>query len=115
MKLTLPHILKLYKFIPADEKREVTINSKDGMLNDKEEGKGRLITFSVKTISKDNYMILLPEQLEAGGVWICMGKKHGTERTKCVRLWDRLEKQRLTGASSFFLIQRPLLNSFKPF
>jgi hypothetical protein len=51
----------------------VTINSKDGMLNDKEEGKGKLITFNVKTISKDNYMIMLPEQLEAGEygfVWV---------------------------------------------
>jgi hypothetical protein len=35
------------------------------MLNDKEEGKGKLVNFSVKTISKDNYMILLSEQLEA--------------------------------------------------
>ncbi len=71
--IDLTSYIKLYKFIPADEKREVTINSKDGMLNDKEEGKGRLITFSVKTISKDNYMILLPEQLEAGEygfVWV---------------------------------------------
>ena len=72
-EIELTSYIKLYKFIPADEKREVTINSKDGMLNDKEEGKGRLITFSVKTISKDNYMILLPEQLEAGEygfVWV---------------------------------------------
>jgi hypothetical protein len=71
--IDLTSYIKLYKFIPADEKREVTINSKDGMLNDKEEGKGKLITFSVKTISKDNYMILLPEQLEAGEygfVWV---------------------------------------------
>ena len=54
-------------------RREVTINSKEGMLNDKEEGKGKLINFSVKMISKDNYMILLPEQLEAGEygfVWV---------------------------------------------
>ena len=71
--IDLTSYIKLYKFIPADEKREVTINSKEGMLNDKEEGKGKLINFSVKTISKDNYMILLPEQLEAGEygfVWV---------------------------------------------
>jgi len=71
--IDLTSYIKLYKFIPADEKREVTINSKEGMLNDKEEGKGKLVNFSVKTISKDNYMILLPEQLEAGEygfVWV---------------------------------------------
>jgi hypothetical protein len=71
--IDLTSYIKLYKFIPADEKREVTINSKEGMLNDKEEGKGKLVNFSVKTITKENYMILLPEQLEAGEygfVWV---------------------------------------------
>ncbi len=71
--IDLTSYIKLYKFIPADEKREVTINSKEGVLNDKEEGKGKLINFSVKTISKDNYSIQLPDQLEAGEygfVWV---------------------------------------------
>lgn len=71
--IDLTSYIKLYKFIPADQKREVTISSKEGMLNDKEEGKGKLINFSVKTISKDNYSIQLPDQLEAGEygfVWV---------------------------------------------
>ena len=39
----------------------------------KKKAKGKLINFSVKTIYKDNYMILLSEQLEAGEygfVWV---------------------------------------------
>ena len=65
--------IKLYQFIPADQKREVTINAKEGLLNDKDEAKGKLISFSVKMISKDNYQIQLAEQLEAGEygfVWV---------------------------------------------
>ena len=65
--------IKLYQFIPAEQRREVTINNKVGMLSDKEEGKGKLINFSVKMIAKDNYMIQLPEQLQAGEygfVWL---------------------------------------------
>lgn len=71
--IDLTSYIKLYKFIPADQKREVTISSKEGMLNDKEESKGKLINFNVKTISKDNYSIQLPDQLEAGEygfVWV---------------------------------------------
>ncbi|MBC7873425.1 MAG: hypothetical protein H7Y01_05485 [Ferruginibacter sp.] len=65
--------IKLYQFVPADQKREVTITSKEGMLNDKDEAKGKLVNFSVKMISKDNYQIQLAEQLEAGEygfVWV---------------------------------------------
>ena len=65
--------IKLYQFIPADQKREATITSKEGLLNNKDEAKGKLISFSVKIISKDNYMVQLPEQLEAGEygfVWV---------------------------------------------
>ena len=65
--------IKLYQFVPADQKREVTINAKEGLLNDKDEAKGKLINFSVKMISKDNYQIQLAEQLEAGEygfVWV---------------------------------------------
>jgi hypothetical protein len=65
--------IKLYQFIPADQKREVTVNAKEGLLNNKEEGKGKLVSFGVKMISKDNYMIQVPEQLEAGEygfVWV---------------------------------------------
>ena len=65
--------IKLYQFVPADQKREVTITSKEGLLNNKDEAKGKLMSFSVKMISKDNYQIQLPEQLEAGEygfVWV---------------------------------------------
>jgi len=64
--IDLTSYIKLYNFIPVEQKREVTINAKEGMLNDKEEQRGKLISFSVKMISKDNYMIQLTEQLEAG-------------------------------------------------
>lgn len=71
--IDLTSYIKLYKFIPADQKREVTISSKEGVFNDKEESKGKLINFNVKTISKDNYSIQLHDQLEAGEygfVWV---------------------------------------------
>ena len=71
--IDLTSYIKLYQFIPADQKREVTINAKEGLLNNKDEAKGKLMTFSVKMISPDNYMIQLPEQLEAGEygfVWV---------------------------------------------
>jgi hypothetical protein len=71
--IDLTSYIKLYQFIPADQKREVTINTKEGVFNDKEEGKGKSVSFSVKMISKDNYMVQLPEQLEAGEygfVWV---------------------------------------------
>ncbi len=71
--IDLTSYIKLYLFVPADQKREVTITSKEGVLTDKDEVKGKLMNFSVKMISKDNYMIQLPEQLEAGEygfVWV---------------------------------------------
>lgn len=71
--IDLTSYIKLYQFISADQKREVTINSKEGLVSDKDEAKGKLMSFSVKMISKDNYMIQLPEQLEAGEygfVWV---------------------------------------------
>ena len=71
--IDLTSYIKLYQFVPADQKREVTINAKEGLLNNKEEGKGKLVSFAVKMISKDNYMIQLAEQLEAGEygfVWV---------------------------------------------
>ena len=71
--IDLTSYIKLYRFVPADQKREVTINAKEGLLSDKEEGKGKLVNFGVKMISKDNYMIQLPDQLEAGEygfVWV---------------------------------------------
>jgi hypothetical protein len=71
--IDLTSYIKLYQFVPAEQKREVTINSKEGVLNDKDEAKGKLMSFSVKMISKDNYQIQLPEQLEAGEygfVWV---------------------------------------------
>lgn len=71
--IDLTSYIKLYLFLPVEQKREVTINAKEGLLNDKDEAKGKLISFSVKMISKDNYMIQLPDQLEAGEygfVWV---------------------------------------------
>ena len=71
--IDLTSYIKLYLFVPVEQKREVTITSKEGVLNNKDEAKGKLINFSVKMISKDNYMIQLPEQLEAGEygfVWV---------------------------------------------
>lgn len=71
--IDLTSYIKLYQFIPVEQKREVTITSKEGVLTDKDEAKGKLMSFSVKMISKDNYQIQLPEQLEAGEygfVWV---------------------------------------------
>ncbi len=71
--IDLTSYIKLYQFVPVEQKREVTITSKDGVLSDKDEAKGKLMSFSVKMISKDNYQIQLPEQLEAGEygfVWV---------------------------------------------
>jgi hypothetical protein len=71
--IDLTSYIKLYKFLPADQKREVTINSKEGLLNDKDEAKGKLVSISVKSISKDTYQVQLPEQLDAGEygfVWV---------------------------------------------
>jgi hypothetical protein len=71
--IDLTSYIKLYQFVPADQKREVTINTKEGLLTDKDDAKGKLMSFSVKMISKDNYQIQLPEQLEAGEygfVWV---------------------------------------------
>ena len=71
--IDLTSYIKLYHFVPSDQKREVTINSKEGLLTDKEESKGKLVNFSVKMIATDNYLIQLSDQLEAGEygfVWV---------------------------------------------
>lgn len=71
--IDLTSYIKLYKFIPADQKREVTISSKEGVLTNKDEEKGKQISLNVKMISKDNYMIQLADALEAGEygfVWV---------------------------------------------
>jgi hypothetical protein len=71
--IDLTTYIKLYKFTITNEKREVNINSKEGMLNDKDEQKGRSIAFSVRMIAPDNYMIQFAEPLEAGEygfVWV---------------------------------------------
>ncbi len=71
--IDLTSYIKLYQFVAADQRREVIINAKEGLLTDKEEAKGKLMSFSVKMISKDNYLIQLPEQMEAGEygfVWV---------------------------------------------
>jgi hypothetical protein len=69
----LTSYIKLYKFIAEDQKRIVTINSKEGMLNDKEEEKGKQVNFSVKPTANGSYMIQFAEPLEAGEygfVWV---------------------------------------------
>lgn len=71
--IDLTSYIKLYLFVPVEQKREVTITTKEGLLTDKDEAKGKLINFSVKMMSKDNYQVQLPEQLEAGEygfVWV---------------------------------------------
>lgn len=65
--------IKLYRFVPVDQKREVTLSSKEGLLANKDEGRGELIAFGVKQLSKDNYVIQLQDQLAAGEygfVWV---------------------------------------------
>lgn len=64
--IDLTSYIKLYRFVTGDEKREVTIASKEGLITDKDDEKGKLVEFSVKMISKDNYMIQLANSLEAG-------------------------------------------------
>ncbi len=71
--IDLTTYIKLYKFTVGNEKREVNISAKEGMLNDKEEQKGKSISFSVKLISPDNYLIEFSDALEAGEygfVWL---------------------------------------------
>lgn len=71
--IDLTSYIKLYQFVSNDQKREVTITSKEGVLNNNEDGKGKLINFSVKQISKDNYMIQFADAMEAGEygfVWV---------------------------------------------
>ena len=62
-------------FQPGEEKNPggASLLIKEGVLNNKDEAKGKPMNFSVKMISKDNYQIQLPEQLEAGEygfVWV---------------------------------------------
>ncbi len=66
--IDLTSYIKLYKFITEDQKRVVTITSKEGFLNDKEEEKGKQISFSVKSISNDNYQVQFTDPLEAGNM-----------------------------------------------
>jgi hypothetical protein len=64
--IDLTSYIKLYRFVTSEEKREVTVTSKEGLLTDKDDEKGKLVDFSVKMISKDNYMIQFTNALEAG-------------------------------------------------
>lgn len=71
--IDLTSYIRVYKFVSGDQKREVTIASTEGVLSNKEETKGKLITFSVKPISKDNYLIRFADAMEAGEygfVWV---------------------------------------------
>ena len=69
----LTSFVKLYRLSPSNEKREVTVNSKEGIINNKEEGKSSTVSFSVKMVSPENYMVTFSEPLEAGEyafVWV---------------------------------------------
>lgn len=71
--IDLTSYIRLYQFIPSEQNREVTINTKEGVLADKEDAKGKLISFSVKSLSPDTYQILLSEEPDAGEyafVWV---------------------------------------------
>lgn len=71
--IDLTSYIKLYEFVPADQKREVTISSKEGLVVNKEGEKGKLINFGVKAISRENYKIEFSQPLEAGEygfVWV---------------------------------------------
>lgn len=71
--IDLTSYIKLYKFSVDGEAREVLISAKEGLINNKDEQAGKLIGLSIKPLSKDNYMITLPESLEAGEygfVWV---------------------------------------------
>jgi hypothetical protein len=71
--IDLTSYIKMYRFMPDGEKREVTISSKEGVLNDKEDQKGKLISISIKPASNEIYMIRFSEALEAGEygfVWV---------------------------------------------
>jgi hypothetical protein len=71
--IDLTSYIKLYKFIDEDQKRVVTVSSKEGMLNNNEEEKGKQISFSVKPVSGDNYQIQFASPLEAGEygfIWV---------------------------------------------
>lgn len=65
--------VKLFRLTPANDKREVTVSSKEGIINNKDDGKSTTVSFSVKMISPENYMITFAEPLEAGEyafVWV---------------------------------------------
>jgi hypothetical protein len=71
--IDLTSYIKLYKFSINNNDREVEITSKGGLLNNKDEKAGKMISLSVKLISKDVYTIQSAEPLEAGEygfVWV---------------------------------------------
>jgi len=71
--IDLTSYIKLYKFIDEEQKRVVTVSSKEGMLNNNEEEKGKQVSFSVKPISNDTYQIQFASPLEAGEygfIWV---------------------------------------------
>lgn len=71
--IDLTSYVRLYKFLPANQKREATITTKEGLINDKDDAKGKLMNFSVKMTAKDVYQVQLANELEAGEygfVWV---------------------------------------------
>ncbi len=65
-EIDLTSFIKLHKFTVNGEKREVVMNAKTGLLNNKDEEKSSSINLSVKKITQGLYMIVFAEPLEAG-------------------------------------------------
>lgn len=71
--IDLTSYIKLYKFSVNNNDREVELTSKEGLLNNKAEKAGKMISLSVKLVSRDVYTIQSAEPLEAGEygfVWV---------------------------------------------
>lgn len=65
-EIDLTSFIKLYRFTPDADKREVVISSNAGILNNKTTEKSSMINISVKKIAPGNYMIMFANPLEAG-------------------------------------------------
>ena len=65
-EIDLTSSIKLHKFTINGEKREMILNAKTGLLNNKDEEKSSSINISVKKVSPGLYMIVFGEALEAG-------------------------------------------------
>ena len=71
-EIDLTSSMKLYRFTINSDKREMVMNAKSGLLNNKEEEKSNSVNLSVKKISAGLYMIVFgqaPEAGEYGFIW----------------------------------------------